>query len=218
MRALKLLGLGLLMLLVVGLLVVALSAPELSDYQDLIHPQMRPQADVHMLVVEAKGDPATTSKQAFSLLFKTYFAIPGVKKSLLHMPAPRARWAVPNGIDPKDWAQVPKEQWIGTYALPVPETVVVLPEGAATAGLPVRLETWRYGTVAEILHQGRYSEEKADIDTLHEFIQAQGYAISGAHEEEYVKGPGMFLMGDPAKYLTIIRYAVVPAPKSKPKA
>ena len=30
----------------------------------------------------------------------------------------------------------------------------------------------------------------------------------GEHEEEYLRGPGMFSKGDPEKYLTIIRYRV----------
>ncbi len=29
---------------------------------------------------------------------------------------------------------------------------------------------------------------------------------TGEHEEEYLKGPGMFGTGGPEKYLTIIRY------------
>jgi hypothetical protein len=34
--------------------------------------------------------------------------------------------------------------------------------------------------------------------------------VIGEHEEEYVKGPGMLLAGDPAEYLTIIRLRIEP--------
>jgi len=40
------------------------------------------------------------------------------------------------------------------------------------------------------------------------FIEENEYKVTGAHEEEYLKGPGMFFMGNPKKYQTIIRYPV----------
>ena len=43
---------------------------------------------------------------------------------------------------------------------------------------------------------------------LHDFIDSQGYRIIGEHEEEYLRGPGMFSRGNPEKYYTIIRYRV----------
>jgi hypothetical protein len=62
--------------------------------------------------------------------------------------------------------------------------------------------------VAEILHVGRYDDEGPTIRRLLEFIKASGYSVAGEHEEEYLKGPGMFGPGNPEKYLTIIRYPV----------
>lgn len=58
---------------------------------------------------------------------------------------------------------------------------------------------------------GSYSSEQRDIERLLAFISAQGYRVIGGHEEEYVKGPGMLLAGDPAEYLTIIRLRIEPA-------
>ena len=70
------------------------------------------------------------------------------------------------------------------------------------------IRTWEYGMVAEVLHVGSYSSEEPDIRRLTDFIASQGYRVIGDHEEEYVKGPGVFFAGDPAKYLTIIRLRV----------
>lgn len=72
----------------------------------------------------------------------------------------------------------------------------------------VKIEYWEYGQVAEILHIGSYSEESPTIERLHQFIKDSGYKIVGDHEEEYLKGPGMFFKGNPAKYRTIIRCRV----------
>jgi hypothetical protein len=145
--------------------------------------------DQKVLVVEAKGDPNVAGQSAFGLLFKTFFSLPGAQ-----MAAPRARWL---GAGDK-----PKDQWVGLYALPLPATVTELPAG--TTG--VRIETWEYGEVAEILHVGPYDQETPAIERLHAFIKEKGYRLAGPHEEEYLKGPGMG--ASPADYLTIIRLRV----------
>lgn len=164
-------------------------AQDLSAYESLKTPRLTTMARQKMVVVEAKGDPNVVGKDAFGLLFKTFFSLTGVQ-----MAAPRARF--PN------IATAPKDQWVGLYGLPIPDSFTQLPEGTQGA----RLEDWEYGEVAEILHVGPYSEEGPTIAKLYEFIGKSGYEIAGAHEEEYLKGPGM--AADPADYWTIIRYRV----------
>jgi hypothetical protein len=143
-----------------------------------------------MLVVESRGDPNVVGGAAFGKLFGSFFKIPGAR-----MAPPRARWKNP--------ATIPKDEWVGLYALPLPESVTELPPGMEG----VRIETWEYGEVAEILHIGPYSEEAPTIEKLHRFIQEQGYEITGPHEEEYLVSPGMGNI-PPEKYQTIIRYEV----------
>ncbi|MDD8025395.1 MAG: GyrI-like domain-containing protein [Acidobacteriota bacterium] len=145
-----------------------------------------------MLVVEAKGDPNTAGQAAFGLLYKTFFSLPGVKTA-----PPRARWSSP------DFGKDAKSEWVGYYALPLPESVTGLPAGIQG----VKIEVWKYGEVAEILHVGPYATETPTIETIHKFIAEKGYVIVGLHEEEYLVGPGM---GNtpPESYRTIIRYQV----------
>ncbi|MEW5900298.1 MAG: GyrI-like domain-containing protein [Acidobacteriota bacterium] len=162
---------------------------DLSKYESLKEPRIATMAGQKMLVVEAKGDPNIVGKEAFSLLFKTYFSLPGVA-----MAVPRARW--PN------LATSPKTEWVGLYGLPLPDSVTSLPSGAAQ----VKIEKWEYGEVAEILHIGPYSEETPTVENLHRFIKENGYEIAGPHEEEYLRGPGM--AANPVDYWTIIRYQV----------
>ena len=66
----------------------------------------------------------------------------------------------------------------------------------------VRLETWEYGTVAQILHLGPYDQEGSTIERLHRFIKDSGYQITGDHEEEYLTRP------DAKVIKTLIRYTV----------
>ena len=58
-------------LIVVGLLLWALrpGGARLKDWEALREPKLRAQSDLTMLVVEAQGDPAQTSQQAFGQLF-----------------------------------------------------------------------------------------------------------------------------------------------------
>jgi hypothetical protein len=170
--------------------------PELEDLKD---PRITLRPAEPMLVVEATGDPTTVGAQAFGLLFQLYYRSPVTPKGP-QQPAPRARW-------PVDFGQ-PRAEWLGIYALPVPEEMSALPDHTAPPGFEAKLTTWDYGEVAEILHIGPYSRERPTIQRLREFIAAEGYVIDGPHEEEYIRGPTMAGPGDPERYLTILRYQI----------
>ena len=82
--------------------------------------------------------------------------------------------------------------------MPVPGDTTSLPQ--KVAGIEVKLETCDYGTIAQILHLGPYDQEGPTVESLHQFVEDNGYEIAGAHEEEYLTSPG-------AKVIkTIIRY------------
>jgi hypothetical protein len=187
--------------LVLGIIAIfMIPGPDLSKYEYLSNPQIRNMENQRMVVVEARGNPDVVGKKAFSLLFKTYFKIKGVTRGP-KQPAPRARWPFqPNQKN---------IEWRGLYAMPVPQGTTLLPAVKSDPEITIRLDTWEYGTVAEILHVGPYDREEQDIARLTAFIKDKGYSIVGDHEEEYLKGPGMFLKGDPEKYYTIIRYRII---------
>jgi hypothetical protein len=170
--------------------------PDLSAYESLREPRIRTMESQKMLVVELKGDPNVVAGKAFGALFKTFYQLQGVQKAG-RPPAPRARW--PLSLD------TPKGEWVGVYGLPLPATVEALPGNADPLA---RIATWDYGAVAEILHVGPYSAEAPTVERLKAFISQQGYQKTGDHEEEYLRGPGMFGKGDPSKYYTIIRYRI----------
>jgi len=183
-----------------ALLLLSGCARDLSEYDRLLEPAISPKADGNMLVCEQTGVPGETGGEALGTLYKAYFKIK--KRYDLEMTAPLARWPKP--------FDTPPEEWIGIYALPLPAKVTELPSDIREEFPQLQLETWRYGEVAEILHVGSYASEDATIERLHQFIATSGYRIAGPHEEEYLKGPGMFGKGNPDKYRTIIRYQVVP--------
>jgi hypothetical protein len=191
------------LLVLIGLAAIArfyMRGSDLSKYQYLTNPQISQKPDQRMLQVEAAGDPNTAGMKAFAILFKAYYQNVKAKG----MVAPRARWPKP--------FDTPKDQWVGQYGLPVPETLVKIENNPQQPGYEVSLTVWQYGEVAEILHTGPYTTEGATMEKLKTFIAAKGYKFVGPHEEEYLGGPGMFGKGDPNKYCTIIRYTVEPIP------
>lgn len=171
--------------------------PDLSAYAFLKEPRVTKLPDQKMLEVRVTGDPTTAGKDAFGRLFKVFYVLKR-KTGGLEMTAPRARW--PKSFD------TPRNEWVGIYGLPISPTITTLPD--QDGAIKAVIATWEYGEVAEILHVGSYATETPTIQKLYAFIEQQGYVISGPHEEEYLKGPGMFLKGDPDKYHTIIRYNV----------
>jgi hypothetical protein len=198
---LSLLAVGIMAVIVMAVLFFfAMKGPDLSKYQYLKDPQISERPNQNMLVVETKGDPNIVGAKAFALLFKAYFkTVKGGK-----MQIPRARWPQDLGTS--------LDEWVGRYALPVPETTEKLPDVKLETGSKLYLAEWEYGTVAEILHIGPYNKETPTIERLKKYAHDNGYYITGLHEEEYLKGPGMFGPGDPGKYQTIIRYRVEKLP------
>ncbi len=95
---------------------------------------------------------------------------------------------------------IPKEEWTHIIGLPIPEDTTSLPQ--KVAGIEVNIETWEYGTVAQILYIGSYAEEGPTVKRLHQFIEENGYQIAGDHEEEYLTTP------DAKNPKTIIRYQI----------
>ena len=165
--------------------------PRKTDPQIVLMPPQK------MATVLTKGDPNAVGETAMKALYGSVFTLKFARKK--QDPAQDfkvgkllARWP--------DAHVKPREEWTGIWALAIPDDVETLPQ--KEPDVEVKLETWEYGTVAQILHIGPYSEEGPTVQRLHEFIQDSGYEIAGLHEEEYLTTPK-------AKTVkTIIRYEV----------
>jgi hypothetical protein len=156
-----------------------------------------------MAVVRSVGDPNEVGQSVLGALYGAAYSLKfDLKKKGVDykVGAPRARWP--------DILLAPKSQWTGLWAIPVPQETESLVQKAP--GVPVTLETWEYGTVAQVLHIGPYSEEEPTIRRLHEFIAANGYVIAGDHEEEYLTRPSAKVQK------TIVRYIVRKAASEAP--
>jgi hypothetical protein len=149
-----------------------------------------------MAVVQEKGSPDKVFAKIFPALFGSVYTLKfALKKKGLEsfkVSCPRARY--PNAH------LYPKGEWLIIAGIPVPDNTTSLPQ--KEPGMEVKLETWEYGTVAQILHIGAYDQVKESIDRLQQFITANGYEIAGPHEEEYLSKP------DAKVTRTLVRYQV----------
>ncbi len=151
-----------------------------------------------MAVVRTTGDPSELGEGVFKALYGAVYTLKFALKKEggdFKIEPPRARW-----FAGADWKDVPRDQWQAAWALPIPDGTTEVPQKVPEP--PVGVEVWEYGTVAQILHLGPYSEEEPTIARLHAFIADEGYEISGPHEEEYRSMPGA------KEQKTVIRYQV----------
>ena len=152
--------------------------------------------DETMAVVESRGDPNVVGESVFPSLYGAVytlkFQLKKAGKGDFKVGGLRARWP--------DAHIKPKNEWTAHWGLPIPEGTTEIPKNVPEPD--VRIEAWKYGTVAEILHIGPYSEEGPSVEKLHKFIADSGYEIAGIHEEEYLTRPTAKVVK------TIIRYPI----------
>jgi effector-binding domain-containing protein len=187
------------MLIIAGVIIIVIASTGLivkyildqkylHQFDYLTEPKISTKPNQNMLVADVKGIPSEVSGQAISKLYKVIYKY----KDSNQPPVLRGRWQ----FNDRDNIAT------GQYGIPIKSGIEIDHDG-------VRSEMWEYGLVAEILHIGSYSNEKPTIDRLIKFISDNGYRIIGDHEEEYIKGPGMFFKGNQNNYRTIILYRVI---------
>ena len=159
-------------------------------------PQILEMPSQKMAVVHAKDAPDQVFTEFMPALYGSAYTLKfDLKKKGLptfKVSGLRARYP--------DVHLVPKEEWTIIVGLPIPEDTTSLPQ--KVPGIEVKIESWQYGTVAQILHLGPYDQEYATIERLHQFIKDNGYDVAGVHEEEYLTTPSAKVMK------TIIRYPI----------
>ena len=159
-------------------------------------PQILEMPPQKMAVVTGKGTPEKVFAELMPALYGSAYTLKFdlKKKGLPTFKVTGLRTRYP------DAHLVPMDEWTHIMGLPVPEDTTELPQ--KVPGMEVRLETWEYGTVAQILHLGPYDQEGPTVECLQRFIEENGYEIAGDHEEEYLTSP------DAKVVKTLIRYTV----------
>jgi len=161
----------------------------------LTQPEILEMGSQKMAVLVTKGDPNKVAAKAMPALYGSVYKLKFELKKKgtdFKVRGLRARWP--------DAHLVPKDEWTGIWALPIPNDVTEIPQKMPE--VEVKIETWQYGTVTQILHLGPYKDEGPTVERLHRFIKDSGYEIVGTHEEEYLTSPKAKVQK------TLIRYPV----------
>lgn len=206
-------------------------APD-SDLKARLAPLFRPPRypvlvdvpELGYLMIDGQGAPdddvpypTTDFQKAFAALFPVAYTIKfRLKRDGLIMPILplEALWftAADGSFD----VDVPQDRWGWRAMLAVSDDVTpaVFQEAVAevrrkkgdSAELTrLRLERWREGRSAQVMHVGPYSEERPTLELLHAFIAAQGFKPRGSHHEIYLGDPRL---ADRAKLKTVLRHPV----------
>jgi hypothetical protein len=168
------------------------------------------------LMIDGQGDPNTS--EAFQAAINALYTVCYTLKFSLKkgpeaidfgvMPLEALWWS----DDMADFAAGHKDKWKWTAMIVLPDFVTAemvqqtIQEAAKKKDLPalarLRFEAFEEGKSAQILHVGPYSEERPNIERLHQWIADQGYALRGKHHEIYLGDPRR---SAPEKLKTILR-------------
>ncbi len=147
------------------------------------------------LVAKIKGDPEITMDTAEITLYSA-----GRKLKLS-----------PSYISGRhlDWKQrytTPMKDWVVHYSIMVPETAIGLADIKDSTTVSIFYDRRKETQVGEILHLGRYEGIPKSLVQLRQFVERQGYRLSGYYEEVYLVFE--HIEPDPDNYETLLRYQV----------
>jgi hypothetical protein len=176
--------------------------------------------ELAFLMIDGRGDPKDGEpySQAAEALFAVSYTIKFAVKRLdaeddyTVMPLESIWWSAGSGChftfeDRASW------RWTAMIAQPASISDELFHRSIADAGerrpLPalkkIRLERFREGLSAQIMHVGPYADEVATIEKLHAFIAEHDYPMRGKHHEIYLSDPKRCA---PERLKTVIRQPV----------
>jgi hypothetical protein len=198
---------------------IAMAALDLKkDLKHLYAPAKTPSIvevpAMSFLMIDGRGDPRAESyKEVVGTLFGVAYAVKfHVKKAqgidFGVMPL-EGRWWVQENTE-LDFES--RDNWMWTLMIMQPAMVTaeivdqcraeVQKKKGLSALPPVRLETFTEGLVGQVLYTGPFADEMPTIERLHDYILAQGGALTGKHHEIYLSD---FNRTAPEKLRTILR-------------
>ncbi|MEL6562621.1 MAG: GyrI-like domain-containing protein [Bacteroidota bacterium] len=184
-------------------------------------PEIRDLDTYYYLSVSGKCAPEDQEfLVAIEALYKVAYTIKFMlKENELDFVVPKMEgfWWVDGGAENQEnFNKIPRSEWNWKILIRLPDFVeeehftrakYVAEEKKADfeAIKQVNYEKINEGKCAQILHVGSYEEEKASLDVLYEFIEANGYKINNYHHEIYLSDPRRTA---PEKLRTILRYGI----------
>ena len=175
--------------------------------------------EMQFLMIDGIGSPGDSQEyqDALSVLypipFRTKFLSKAKGKDYVVPPLEGLWWA----DDMNDFTEGNRDKWKWTMMIRQPDWITqgMIDEAFAIVRekkpelsklLPkLRLESYKEGKAAQIMHIGTYSEEGSTVQRVHDLIQKEGGKFDGLktkHHEIYLSDPRK---ANPAKMRTVIR-------------
>ncbi len=171
---------------------------------------------MNFLMIDGQGDPNTS--QEFQEAVEALFGVSYTAKFMVK----KGETAVDYSVMPleglwwmdnmAEFSIERKHEWKWTAMIMQPEYVTrdilqaameqVEKKKNPPALSKLRYESYHEGPAAQILHIGPFAEEGPTIEKIHQYINANGYELSGKHHEIYLSD---FRRAAPEKIKTIIR-------------
>jgi hypothetical protein len=176
--------------------------------------------EFQFFMIDGMGDPSTSAayQNAVSALYAiSYPLVIGLKRegiTGLKVSALEGLWWAED-LEAFDPARRQRDSWEWTMMIRQPDEATperfeaVKVKAATKVGREVvdrvRLERFREGRCAQMMHHGPYADEGPNIALLHEFIRASGLVPAGKHHEIYLSDPRR---SAPEKMRTVLRQPV----------
>ena len=176
--------------------------------------------DMNCLMVDGKGDPnSQVFQEAVGSLYSVAYTLKFMFKKEKDIDYPvTALEGLWDAEDVTDFMTARRENWKWTLLIGLPSIVTkkdalkALSAAREKAKFPrfpvVRFEKLAEGRCAQIMHIGPYANEGPTVETLHAFVEKQGYALRGRHHEIYLGDPRR---SAPEKLRTIVRQPIAAA-------
>ncbi len=171
---------------------------------------------MNFLMIDGRGDPNTS--QEFQEAVEALFGVSYTAKFMVKKGETAVDYSVMplEGLwwmdDMAEFSIDRKHEWKWTTMIMQPEYVSADFLQAAMAQVEkkknpaalskLRFESYHEGESAQIMHIGPFAEEGPTIAKIHQFIEDNGYALSGKHHEIYLSD---FRKAAPEKLKTVIR-------------
>jgi hypothetical protein len=172
---------------------------------------------LHCLMVDGTGDPGgqgfqEASGSLYSVAYTLKFTFKKERGIDYPVMALEGLW---DAEDMSDYVTGKRDAWQWTLFMVLPDVVTRKDVAAALATArrkakfprfpDVRLERFKEGRCAQVMHIGPYAAEAPTIEALHGYIAEQGLHLRGRHHEIYLGDPRR---SAPDKLKTILRQPV----------
>jgi hypothetical protein len=184
-------------------------------YPPVAQPVLVDVPEMKYLMIDGRGGPADPAFQEaigglFAASFSAKFAVKrrDPTEDFTVMPLEALFWTAQDGppADPREWSWTAMLVQPGAVTEELAHGAIAdaLDRGVSCASR-IRVERFREGLAAQVMHVGPYDEEEPTIEKLHAFIAEHDYPLRGRHHEIYLSDPRRTA---PDRLKTVIRQPV----------